>query len=261
MPRFLVATALLAVSATAEAKVQTRSVPYKDGAAELEGFLAWDDAGSDKRPAVLVVHEWWGLNDYAKSRARQLAEMGYVAFAADMFGKGKVTADPKVAGEWAGHMKGDVGAWMARARAALDVLRKHDRVDTKRVAAIGYCFGGSTVLGLAFGGEDLAAVVSFHGGLSVPTPEQAKAVKARMLVCHGADDGFIPADVVSNFRATLDTAKAPYQFVAYPGARHGFTNPGADKYGVDGVKYDKSADEQSWKDMRALLDKVFKPAK
>jgi dienelactone hydrolase len=183
-----------------------------------------------------------------------------------MFGKGKVTADPKVAGEWAGHMRGDMAAWMARARAALDVLKKHDRTDARRIAAIGYCFGGSTVLGLAFAGTDLSAVVSFHGALSPPTPEQAKAIKARVLVCHGADDGFIPQDAIAGFRGALDKAKAPYRFVAYPGAKHGFTNPGADKYGVDGVKYDKAADDRSWKDMRGLFDEVFsvpspKPAK
>jgi len=259
MLRTVAAMVVLAVSAPTEAKIRTKAVAYKHGDVDLEGFLAWDDAGADKRPGVLVVHEWWGLNDYAKSRAEQLAKLGYVAFAADMFGKGKVTADPKVAGEWAGHMRGNVEAWMARARVALDVLRAHQRVDPKKVAAIGYCFGGSTVLGLAFGGADLAAVVSFHGALSETTPEQAKAVKGRILVCHGADDAFVPADVIGKFRAVLDQAKTPYQFVAYPGAKHSFTNPGADKYGVDGVKYDKAADAQSWKDMRALFDKVFRP--
>jgi len=258
--RFIAAMLLLAVTSPSEAKIRTKAVPYKHGDVALEGYLAWDDAKPGKRPGVLVVHEWWGLNDYAKSRAEQLAKLGYVAFAADMYGKGKVTADPKVAGEWAGHMKGDAANWLARARASLDVLRAHERVDAKRVAAIGYCFGGSTVLELAFAGVDLAAVVSFHGGLAVPTPDQAKAVKARILVCHGADDGFIPADVITKLRVTLDAAKTPYQFVAYAGAKHSFTNPGADKYGVDGVKYDKAADEQSWKDMRALFDKAFKAA-
>jgi dienelactone hydrolase len=248
---------VLVAGSVAFAKAQTKAIAYRDGDTELEGFMAWDDSGPAKRPGVLVIHEWWGLNDYAKKRAEQLASMGYVAFALDMYGKGKVTVDPKQAGQWAGHMRGDVKAWMSRAMAGLGVLKSHENVDTKRLAAIGYCFGGTTAMALAFHGEPLAAVVSFHGALPAVTPEQAKATTAKVLICHGANDAFIPDEAIRKFRATLDTAGTDYTFVYYSGAVHSFTVAGSSEFGVKGVAYHKPADQRSWAHMKQMFDEVF----
>ena len=249
--------AFMIMTHAASAKIVTQAVPYKHGDVQLEGHLAYDDAIRGKRPGVLVVHEWWGLNDYAKKRAQMLAGMGYVAFALDMYGQGQVTRDPKQAGEWAGHMRGDLNLWQSRALAGLEILRKHELCDTTRTAAIGYCFGGSTVLGLALRGADLKAVASFHGALPAATADQARAVRAKMLIANGAIDGFIPADAIRQFCAALDEAKADYLFVNYAGAKHSFTNPGADQYGVDGVSYNKNADLRSWAHMKQLFDEAF----
>ncbi len=247
----VVVWSLLAVPALAG--VQTKTIAYKDGDVELEGFLAWDDAATGKRPGVLVVHEWWGLNDYARDRAKQLAAQGYVAFAPDRYGKGKTTEHPKEASEWAGTIRKNQEAWRKRAVAGLDILRKQENVDGGKLAAIGYCFGGSTCLQLAYAGQDLKAVGTFHAALPTPKPEEAKAIKARVLVCHGADDTFISQDAIKAFKGALDGAKIEYRFVAYEGARHSFTVPGIDAKGVDGLKYDKAADEASWKELLALL--------
>lgn len=254
MFRSLVAlVVLLAVAAAARAAVQTRKITYKDGSVECHGLLAWDDAVKGPRPGVLVVHEWWGLNDYARKRAEQLAQLGYVAFAADMYGEGKTTTHPKEAGEMAGKVRANADAWRKRALAALEVLKAQPQCDKDRLAAIGYCFGGSTALQLAFAGADLKAVVSFHGALPTPTEAEVKKTKAFILVCHGADDTFIPEAAVKAFRSALDKGGAKYEFVAYPGAKHSFTVPDADKAGLEGLKYDKAADEDSWRRMQKLF--------
>jgi dienelactone hydrolase len=260
MLRFIGALALLLVPVvTAEAAVQTKKITYKDGAVECQGFLAWDDALKGPRPGVLVVHEWWGLNDYARKRAEQLAGLGYVAFAADMYGGGKTVDHPKEAGEMAGKVRADIEGWRKRALAALETLKAQPQCDKTRIAAIGYCFGGSTVLQLALAGVDLKAVASFHGALPAATEAEAKQVKAAILVCHGADDSFIPEKAVKAFRDPLDKAGVKYDFVAYPGAKHSFTVPDADKHKIDGLKYDKAADEDSWKRLQKLLaDKLGK---
>lgn len=247
----------LVMSHAASAKIVTQSIAYKHGDVQLEGYLAFDDAAPGKKPGVLVVHEWWGLNDYARKRARMLAEMGYVAFALDMYGKGQVTKNPKQAGEWANHMRGDMNLWIGRAKAGLQVLRKQENCDTSRVAAIGYCFGGSTVLTLATRGEDLKAVVSFHGALPALTADQAKSTKAELFIANGADDTFISADSIKSYRAALDEAKVDYQFVNYPGAVHSFTNPDADSFNLKGASYNVDADHKSWARMKELFDKVF----
>src|SRR5271165_5503661 len=177
--RTLVLTALLLTfTASVHAAVQTKTIEYKQGDQVLEGFLAWDDAVAGPRPGVLVVHEWWGLNDYARGRAEQLAKAGYVAFCPDMYGAGKVVAHPKDAGEMATKVRADVGAWRKRALAGLAVLQAQPQCDKTRCAAIGYCFGGSTALQLAFAGADLRAVVSFHGALPTPTDAEVKQIKA-----------------------------------------------------------------------------------
>jgi dienelactone hydrolase len=253
----LALVALFVMSSAATAKIVTQAVPYRHGDVELEGYLAYDDALPGKQPGVLVIHEWWGLNDYARQRARMLAEMGYVAFALDMYGKGKVTTDPKQAGEWATHMRGDQAKWNSRATAGLDVLRAQERCDASRVAAIGYCFGGSTVLSMALKGADLKAVASFHGAIPPATLDDARRMKARALIANGAIDSFIPIDGIHKFCALLDEARVDYQFVNYAGAKHSFTNPGADKFGLPGASYNAAADRRSWAHMKLLFDEAL----
>src|SRR5262245_4840688 len=187
----LATMAVLLAGATARAEVKTKTVTYTHDGVTLKGYLAWDDAIKGKRPGVLVVHEWWGLNDYAKKRAEQLAGLGYVAFAPDMYGEGKSTTSTKEAGAMAGEVRKDPKVWLGRALAGLKILQDHELVDAKKIASIGYCFGGSTSLQLAHAGADLACIVSFHGALMPPTEEQVKGIKAKILICHGAADSFI----------------------------------------------------------------------
>ncbi|MBS0662032.1 MAG: dienelactone hydrolase family protein, partial [Verrucomicrobia bacterium] len=224
-------TLLLAGAAalTAPAAVVTRTIAYEHAGAKLEGFLAYDDTltAKAKLPGVLVVHEWWGLNDYARSRAKQLAKLGYVAFALDMYGAGISTLDPKKAGELAGQFYGKP-LMAERARAGLDQLLATGLVDGTRVAAIGYCFGGSTVQALAYSGAPLAGIVSFHGGL-IPVPADAAAkTKAKILICHGAIDPFVSRADLDAFLQAMNDGKFDYQFISYAGAIHAFTNPRAD---------------------------------
>ena len=190
----MAAVAILAGAAGAGAAVKTEDVRYKVGDTEFHGFLAYDDAATDKRPGVLVAPEWWGLNDYAKGRAKQLAGLGYVALAMDPYGGGKIAADPNEAGTWAGALKKDPKTLRERAGAALDLLKKNEHVDPSKVAAIGYCFGGTTVLELARGGADLAGVVTFHGALATPEPAEKGKIKAQLLIEHGGDDPFVPPE-------------------------------------------------------------------
>jgi dienelactone hydrolase len=222
----------------------------------LTGHLAWDDAVVGKRPGVLVIHEWWGLNDYAKGRAEALAKAGYVAFALDMYGGGKATAHGKEAGEWMKQITANVEGWRRRAMAGLEVLRAQAQVDGDKVAAIGYCFGGATVMQMAYGGADLDAVASFHGSLP-PAPESVGAIKPRVLVAHGRDDKFIPADRIVAFQDGLDRIEADWEMTIYSGARHGFTNPGAGAYGMDNLAYNETADTRSWAAMLKLFGEVF----
>ncbi|GIW79539.1 MAG: dienelactone hydrolase [Gemmatales bacterium] len=243
---------LLAV-AIANAEVKTKTIVYQHGKVKCHGYLAWDDAIKGPRPGVLVVHEWWGLNDYARQRARQLASLGYVALAADMYGEGKTADHPKDASAMSGQVRKNIENWRQRALAALNTLKAQPQCDKNKLAAIGYCFGGSTVLQLAFSGADLKAVVSFHGALPAPTPEDVKRIRCAILVCHGADDRFIPEKAIKAFREPLDNAGVEYQFIAYRGAVHSFTVPDADKRGIEGIKYNKPADQDSWKRMLKLF--------
>jgi dienelactone hydrolase len=253
------AAALFATPAAMAKEVETRDVEYTDGITKCKGFLAFDPAQTGKRPAVLVFPEWWGLNDYAKSRATQLAQLGYIAFAVDMYGEGKSTEKKEEAQTLATPFYSDPQVLRARARAALDTLSKQPNVDTSRVAAIGYCFGGSCALELARSGADLAAVVSFHGGLKTKSPADAKTIKAKVLVCTGAADPMVDASEREAFVKEMEDAKVDYQMVLYSGAVHAFTNPGADTHGIPGVKYDKKADERSWRAMQELFAETIGP--
>jgi len=242
---------------TARAGIQTKEIEYKHGELTLKGFLAWDDASKDKRPGVMVVHEWWGLNDYAKSRCKQLAELGYVAFACDMYGNGATTSDPKEAGKMAGESRKDMKAFRERAAAGLKILADNPMVDKAKLGAIGYCYGGTTVLQLACSGADLRAVVSFHGGLFKPTADDAKAIKGKVLICNGAADTFIQADDRKALLESFEANKVDYQFIDYAAAVHAFTNPDAGSFKLDGVAYNENADKRSWKHMRTLFNEAF----
>jgi dienelactone hydrolase len=239
--------------------IREEEVTYLAGDTEMKGFLALPE-GEGTHPAVLVVHEWWGLTDYIRGRARQMAELGYVGLAVDMYGGGQVADDPGAAGELMGSVTGDIKVGEVRFRAALDLLYARDDVRSGKIGAMGYCFGGAIVLHAAKVGMPLAAVVSFHGALGsfhAPAPGE---VKARILVCHGADDVLVPDAEIEIFKKELDAAGADYSFESYPGALHGFTNPEADErakaYGMP-IGYDQATDEKSFAAMRALFAEVF----
>ena len=241
----------------ARAAVKTEVVTYKEGDTTLEGFVAYDDAVKGPRPGIVVVHQWTGLGEYEKKRARMLAELGYVAFCADIYGQGVRASNPGEAGKLAGKYKGDRALLRRRVQAALAQLRTFPQVNTGKVAAIGYCFGGTTVLELARSGADLAGVVSFHGGLSTPTPEDAKNIKARVLALHGADDPFVPAPEVADFQKEMREAGVDWQFVAYGGAVHSFTDFGATG-AMAGAKYNAKADARSWEAMKTFFADLFR---
>ena len=241
----------------AHAEIQTQNVTYQDGDTELEGYLVWDDSINGKRPGVLLVHEWWGLNDYARKRAEMLAELGYVAFALDMYGKGKVTDHPDQAGEWSNEIAKNGAQWIQRAQSGLGILQASELVDSERMAAIGYCFGGSTVMQMAYAGANLDGVVSFHGALPLPPVGQSEPISSRMLIAHGNADAFIKPDHIAKFQNALEQVGADWQMVYYAGARHGFTNPDAGNYGIDNLKYDEKADQRSWEHMQRFFDELF----
>jgi dienelactone hydrolase len=245
---------LLMVS-TVQAKIVTQAVEYKQDGSILEGYLAYDDGVTGIRPGVMVVHEWWGLNDYVKKRAEQVAALGYVAFACDLYGKGVVTRDPKEAAAHAGHLRG-TPLMRQRAKAGLEVLAKHKLADSQRLAAMGYCLGGTTVLELAYSGADLQGVASFHGGLSLPKPED-KNIKAKILVLHGADDPMIKPEEIAAFQEAMRQAGTEWQMVLYGGAVHSFTNPDADKAGLKGAAYNAAADQRSWQQLKDFLAEIF----
>jgi len=250
------AAVLLCFAALARAEIKTQTVEYKDGDATLKGFLAYDDAAQGKRPGVLVAPEWWGLTEYPKSRAQQLAKLGYVAFVADIYGDGFTTDDPKVAGQKAGEAK-EKGWLRSRGKLALEQLRNNEHVDAQNIAAIGYCFGGSTVLELARAGEEMKGVVSFHGALDTKQRAREGDITAKILVLHGAADPLVPPDQVKAFENEMKRARADYKIIPYEGAKHAFTNPDADKYNMPPIGYNKAADEKSWQDMQTFFNEIF----
>ncbi len=249
-------TALVSIPAFGHAKVMSKAVEYRHGEVVLEGYVAYPAYKKGRHPGVLVVHEWMGLNDYAKKRADQLAQLGYVALAVDMYGKGIRAADAKEAAALAGKYKGDRPLMRGRIQAALDLLKGLPKVDPKRIAAIGYCFGGTTVLELARSGADIAGVVSFHGGLDTPMPAEPGQVKAKVLVLHGGDDPLVPPEQVNGFEAEMRKAGVDWQLVAYGGTVHSFTNPQANDP-ARGVAYDAKSDRRSWQAMRSFFDEIF----
>ena len=246
----------LAVTTAASAEVKTRVVDYEQDGTPLQGLIAWNDAHAGKRPGVLIVHEWWGHNDHARHQARRLAEAGYVAFALDMYGKGKVATLPDDAMKFMAEATKDPAVVKARFAAALALLKADPHVDATQIAAIGYCFGGGVVLNMAAAGEDLAAVVSFHGALSAVGPVPP-GLKPRVLVLTGAADPMVPPDQGNAFKQKMTAAGAKYEVVEYPGAMHSFTNPDADKAGMPQLAYNADADKASFAAMLALFKQVF----
>ncbi len=251
---------LLTAILSASAEVRHEEVTYSANGVTMKGYLAYDDAIKGKRPGVLVVHEWWGHNEYTRQRARMLAALGYTALAVDMYGDGKQAAHPDDAGKFAGAVMQNMEGAKARFVAAMELLKKHKTTDATRIAAIGYCFGGGVVLQMARQGLDLKGVVSFHGSYATQTPAQAGKVKAKILVCHGADDQFTTAEQIEAFKKEMTDAKVDFQFISYEGAQHAFTNPEADEYAKKfslPLGYNKMADEKSWADMQQFFKKIF----
>ncbi len=241
-------------------KVETKEITYSGGGVLMKGYLAYDANKEGKLPGVLVVHEWWGHNEYARKRARMLAELGYIALAVDMYGEGKQATHPEDAGKFASEVMRSMDTAKARFLAALEFIRQQPATDAGRVAAIGYCFGGGVVLHMARSGVDLRGVASFHGSLATEQPAQPGTVKAAVLVCNRADDGFVTQEQIDAFQKEMADAGVDFQFKSYPGAKHSFTNPDADKFGKEfglPLAYNEAADKQSWADMQVFLTRVF----
>jgi dienelactone hydrolase len=251
-------TLLVATAGGASAGIHTETVEYMEGDAVLEGYLAYDDSVKGRRPGVLVVHEWMGLNDYARKRAEMLAGLGYVAFAADIYGKGIRAKDRKEAAGLSRKFKSNRKLLRARVNAGLRVLKNHSLADPARTAAVGYCFGGTAVLELARSGAGVAGVVSFHGGLDSPAPEDSANIRARVLALHGADDPIVKADEAAAFQEEMRRGGVDWQMVYYGGAVHSFTNPASGNDTSKGVAYDEKADRRSWEAMRAFFREIFK---
>ena len=258
MKVYISTLAIFCCALVARAELRTETVEYKQGDTTLEGYLAYDTSFTGKRPGVLVVHQWKGLGDYEKKRAGMLAKLGYVAFCADIYGKAIRPQTTQDAGAQAGKYKGDRQLLRARVNAGLDTLKKNELVDPKRVAAIGYCFGGTTVIELARSGAELKGVVSFHGGLDSPTPADGQNIKCKILACHGANDPFVPAKDLAAFEDEMRSAKVDWQLVKYGGAVHSFTDWGMDGKALPGAQYNEAADKRSWEAMKEFFGENFK---
>ncbi len=260
MKHFWAIIGLFLVATSAHAALRGEEISYKAGDTVLKGYLVYDDAIAGQRPAVLVVHEWWGHNEYARKRARMLAELGYTALAVDMYGDGKQADHPEHAGKFAGEVMKNMEVAKARFQAGMRLLREHKTVNPQKIAAIGYCFGGAIVLEMARLGADLNGVVSFHGSLGTANPAKPGSVKAKVLVLNGAADPFVPPEQITQFKKEMDSAGVDYKFVSYEGAKHAFTNPDADKFGKKfnmPLEYNAHADQQSWKEMQLFFKKIF----
>lgn len=239
------------------AAIKTETVEYKQGDATLAGALVYDDATKGPRPGVLVVHQWKGLTDYETKRAEMLARLGYAVFCVDIYGKGVRPSTPQDAGAEAGKYKRNRALLRDRVNAGLATFRKQTVADPKRIAAIGYCFGGTTVIELARSGAEVAGVVSFHGGLDSPTPTDGKNIKCNVLALHGADDPFVPAKDLEAFESEMRNGGADWRLIKYGGAVHSFTDWKADG-SMAGAKYDEKADKRSWEDMKLFLNEILK---
>ena len=261
--KLAVLTLILGVVAVANAKpkVQGRTVEYTAQGTVMKGYFAYDENIKGKRPGVLIVHEWWGLNEYARKRARMLAELGYNALAVDMFGEGKEAMHPDDAGKFSSELMKNFDVAKARFAAAMDFLKQQPTADPTRVAAIGYCFGGGVVLNMARQGVDLKGVASFHGSLTAVKPAQPGSVRAKILVLSGGADKFITPEQIEAFKQEMKAAGADFRFISYPGVLHSFTNPEATELGKKfnmPIGYNAEADEESWAELKGFLNQIFK---
>lgn len=262
---FLVVLLMLSVCVQAadvqSSNIITEDIEYQVDNTKLNGYLAYDSSIDKKRPGILVVHEWWGHNEYARNRAEMLAELGYVAFAVDMYGDGKLAQHPEDAGKFMKQVTANMSLAEKRLSAALKVLNQQAVTDNSKTAAIGYCFGGGMVLHLARIGADIDGVVSFHGSLGTQNPAKKDTVKARVLILHGEEDSFIPPEQVDAFKEEMQIAGVKYEFIAYPNVKHSFTNPQADefseKFNLAALEYNQHADEDSWNRMQMFFDQIF----
>jgi dienelactone hydrolase len=258
--RFVLCAVIFMGVVASRAAVVGKQVEYTAESVALKGYLAYDDRFTGKRPGILLVHEWWGLNDYARKRADMLAELGYVALAVDMYGEGKTADHPDDAGRFAGETMKNMPAMKSRFMAGLDLLKGNELVDPTRTAAIGYCFGGGVVLAMARSGVDVKGVVSFHGSLATAEPAEKGKVNAKILVCNGGVDKLVSEKNIKDFKDEMKTAGADFKFVSYQGAVHSFTNPAATeigkKFGLP-VAYNKKADRKSWADMQEFFKRIF----
>ena len=257
---FLFAVLTLANASAAHAAIQEREVTYNANGTALKGYIAYDDAIQGKRPGILVVHEWWGHNDYARRRAYMLAVRGYTALAVDMYGDGKQANHPDDAGKFAKEVNQNAALARARFEAALELVKNEKTVDAANIGAIGYCFGGSVVLNMARAGVPLKAVASFHGSLDTQQPAEQGVVKARIASFTGEDDPMIPVTQVAAFRREMEKAGISYKVVTYLGATHAFTNPAADELGRKfnlPLAYNAHADKASWDDGLGFLADAF----
>lgn len=251
-------TLVLLGSVNAKAALRMEPVEYKDGDTLMEGYLAYDDTVKGKRPGIIVVHAWMGLDAYTKKRTEQLAKLGYIAFAVDIYGKGVRAKDAEEAASLAGIYKADRLLMRSRVNAGLDTLKRHKLTDEKRTAAIGYCLGGSVALELARSGARVAGVVSFHGNLDTPNSGDAKNIRGKVLVLHGADDPIVPTDQIMAFQDEMRKAGVDWQMIIYSGAVHSFTNPESGNDPSKGVAYNEKADKRSWAAMRMFFEEIFK---
>jgi dienelactone hydrolase len=257
MMKYLLALAMTVLATNIRAEIKTQSVEYKDGDVTLEGYVAYDDAKQGKLPGVLIIHQWKGLGDYEKKRAEMLAKLGYVAFAADIYGKGVRPQDVKSAGAEAGKYKSNRALLRQRANAGLAALKQQPKVDTSKVAGIGYCFGGMGVIELARSGAEMAGAVSFHGALDSPKLEDGRNIKCKVLALQGADDPFVPAKDIEAFEEEMRKNKVDWQLVKYGGAVHSFTDWGAKPGVLPGAVYNEEADHRSWKAMQSFFAEIF----
>ena len=247
--------------AAAEPRILEKAVDYSAQGVAMKGYLAYDENITGKRPGVLVVHEWWGLNDYARKRARMLAELGYTALAVDMYGDGKQAMHPDDAKAFSSELMKNFDVGKARFVAAMEFLKQQASVDPSRIAAIGYCMGGGVVLHMARQGVELKGVASFHGSLTAVKPAQSGVIKAKILVLNGGADKFITPEQIEAFKQEMKAAGADFQFISYPGALHSFTNPEATELGKKfdmPVAYNAKADKESWDEMKNFLSTIFK---
>jgi dienelactone hydrolase len=258
MKRFFAWVGMLCVMSgfSAQGAVVEKAVEYEVGGVVCEGFHAYDDAVEGKRPAVLIVHQWTGLTDYEKMRARMLVGLGYNVFALDVYGKG-VRPQPPASAQESGKYKSDRALYRERLKAGLAVLTQDVRTDANNVGVIGYCFGGMGALELARSGAKVAGAVSFHGGLESPTPADAKNIQGEVLVLHGDIDPFVPDAEVAGFEKEMQAAEVSYHLVRYPGAVHAFTQKMAGNDPSKGAAYDEKADLASWEEMRKFFNRVF----